>query len=59
MERKIWTAAELEKLSPAERREISQAAIVADLSEVAPEFLERARDSARRHMTSNEQSSAS
>ena len=59
MERKIWTAAELDKMTPAERREISQAAIITDLSEVPPEFLERARDSARRHMTSNEQPSAS
>ena len=59
MERKIWTAAELEKMTPAERREISQAAIVTDLSQVAPEFLQRARDSAHRHMASNEQPSAS
>ena len=54
MERKIWTAAELEKLTPAERREISRAAVVTDLSEVDPKFLERARASARRHMAENE-----
>ena len=59
MERKIWTAAELEKMTPAERREISRAAIVTDLSEVDPEFLERARASARRHIAENEQSPAS
>lgn len=59
MERKIWTAAELEKMTPAERREISRAAIVRDLSQVDPEFLERARASARQHMAENEQPSAS
>ena len=59
MERKIWTAAELEKMSPTERREISRAAIVTDLSEVDPELLERARESARQHMAKNEQPSNS
>ncbi len=59
MERKIWTAAELEKMSPAQQREISRAAIVTDLSEVDPDFLERARTSARRHMAENEQPSTS
>ena len=58
MERKIWTAAELEKMTPAERREISRAAEVKDPNEF-PELLERARASARRHMAANEQSSTS
>lgn len=58
MERKIWTAAELEEMTPAERREISRSAAVTDLSEVDPAFLERARESARRHMAANEQPSA-
>ena len=56
---KIWTAAELEKMTPAERREISQAAEVTDLATVDPEFLERARESARRHMAASEQTSPS
>jgi len=58
MERKIWTAAELAKMTPAERRAISQAAEITDLSEIPPELLERARDSARRHMAADEQPSA-
>jgi hypothetical protein len=59
MAEKIWTAAELEKMTPAERREISRAAEVTDLSTVDPEFLERARASARRHMAANEQTATS
>ncbi len=59
MEKKIWKAEELEKMTPAERREISRAAVVTDLSEVPPEFLERARESARRHIAANEQQSTS
>ena len=59
MANKIWTAAELEKMTPAERREISRAAEVTDLSTVDPEFLERARASARRHMEADEQTAAS
>ena len=59
MANKIWTAAELEKMTPAERREISRAAEVTDLSMVEPEFLERARAAARRHMATNEQNAAS
>lgn len=59
MGKKIWKAEELEKMSPAERRQISRAAEVTDLSQVDPEFLERARASARRHMAANEQTPAS
>jgi hypothetical protein len=59
MDKKIWTAAELEKMTPAERREISRAAIVTDLSDVSPEMLERARSSARRHMAATEEQSTS
>jgi len=59
MGKKIWTAAELEKMTPAEVSEISRAAVVTDLSNVDPEFLERARESARRHIARNEQTLAS
>ena len=38
MERKIWTAAELEKMTPAQRSEISRAAEVSDPNEF-PELL--------------------
>lgn len=45
MERKIWTAAELEQLSPAERRRIFAESVITDLDQVDPEF--RARIEAR------------
>lgn len=55
MAEKIWTAAELEKMTPAERREISRAAIVWDLDDVPPELLARAREAARKHIAASEQ----
>lgn len=41
---KVWTAAELEKLSPAQRKQIFDASLVLDLDDVPPEFLDRVRD---------------
>lgn len=43
MARKIWTAAEIEKLSPQEQQAIFDDAVVRDISEVPPEFLDRIR----------------
>ena len=43
MERKIWTAAELEKMTPAERSAISQSSIVRDLDDAPQHLVERAR----------------
>ena len=43
MASKIWTAAELERMSPAERKAIFDASIVTDLDQVPPEFLARVR----------------
>ena len=43
MTRKVWTAAALEKLSPAEQDEIFAASLVTDLDELPPEFLARVR----------------
>jgi len=42
MERKIWTAAELEKMTPAERSETSRAAEITDLGQF-PEMVDKAR----------------
>jgi hypothetical protein len=44
---KIWTAAELEDLEPNDHRRLFNDRVVTDLSEVSPEFLERARSAAR------------
>jgi hypothetical protein len=43
MASKVWTAAELEQMSPSERHAIFEASIVTDLDEVPPEFLARVR----------------
>ncbi len=45
MERKVWTAAELDELEPAAVDEIFRSSIVTDLDEVPPEFLARIRAS--------------
>lgn len=42
-EPKIWTAAELENLSPNERRDIVRSGFETDFGEVSPKLLERAR----------------
>jgi hypothetical protein len=46
--KKVWTAAELEKLSRAEQRQILEDSLVTDPSQVSPELLERARADFRR-----------
>ena len=43
MEQKIWTAAELDEMTPAERQRIFDDSIVWDLSEIPEEFLDRVR----------------
>ena len=43
MNQKIWTAAELDAMTPAERQRIFDDSIVWDLSEVPEEFLNRVR----------------
>jgi hypothetical protein len=58
MERKIWTAAELEKMTPAERREISRASEVSDLSEF-PELVEKARSFVLDRIAAEERADAS
>jgi len=56
MERKIWTAAELENMTPAERREISRAAVITDPADISPETLEWARKVVLDHIAATEQS---
>ena len=43
MARKVWTATELDQLSPAERQRIFDENLVLDLDDVPPEFVERVR----------------
>lgn len=44
---KLWTAAELEQLSPDERDRIIKAGTITDLSQVPADFLARARAKGR------------
>ena len=53
---KLWTAEELERLSPAERTEIIRAGIVTDLSQIPESFLERVRANVRDHIASTAES---
>lgn len=41
--RKVWTAEEIERLSPAEQDELFRSSLVTDLDDVPAEFLERVR----------------
>jgi hypothetical protein len=44
---RLWTAAELEKLSFEDRQQLLRERVVTDLSKVPPEFLERVQTHAR------------
>jgi len=43
MTQKVWTAEEIEKLTPVEQDDLFDQSIVTDLADVPPEFLDRAR----------------
>ena len=51
---KIWSAEELEKMSPNERQSIVRAGFETDLSKVSPELLERARRKIEAHVAANQ-----
>ena len=44
---KVWTAEELESLSPAEQDALFASSVTTDLGQVPPEFLERVRSRLR------------
>lgn len=54
MAEKIVTAAELEKLSPAERHALFEASIVTDLDEAPPQLVERARSRVQQKIAESE-----
>jgi hypothetical protein len=54
MAQKVWTAAELEQLSPAEQDAIFAAGIVRDLADVPPEFVARVRARLEDHIAGTE-----
>ncbi len=51
---KIWSAEELEKMSPNERQSIVRAGFDTDLGKVSPELLERARRKIEAHIAANQ-----
>ncbi|MEZ5209219.1 MAG: hypothetical protein R2690_20120 [Acidimicrobiales bacterium] len=50
MPRKLWTAAELDEMTPAEVDQLFKASIVRDLDEVPPAFLARVRADVEAHI---------
>ena len=54
MARKIWTAAELDDMTPAQVDALFQASIVTDLDEVPAEFLAKVRADAEEHIAATE-----
>lgn len=59
MDNKIWTAAELEAMSPAERRELSDASIVRDLDDAPQHLVENARRFVEARIAAEETTQAS
>lgn len=56
MPRKIWTAAELDEMTPAEVDALFEASIVRDLDDVPPEFLARVRARVQERIDAEESS---
>ncbi len=52
---RIWTAEELEQLSPNERRDVVRAGFVKDLSKVSPDLVARARAKARARIAESDE----
>jgi hypothetical protein len=56
MPRKVWTAAELDEMTPAEVDVLFEASIVRDLDDVPPEFLARVRARVQERIDAEESS---
>ena len=50
----VWTAAELEGLTPAEQDQVLAASLIGDPATMPPDFLEGVRERARRRIADNE-----
>ncbi|MCP3912980.1 MAG: hypothetical protein GY713_18760 [Actinomycetia bacterium] len=59
MTKKIWTAAELEQMTPSERHAIFQASIVTDLDQAPQELLARARATVEKRIAEADRSQSS
>ena len=54
VEQKVWTAAELETLSPTERRALFDASVVTDLDEAPQDLVERTRSRIQQRIASSD-----
>ena len=59
MEQKIWTTAELDEMSPTERKKIFDESIIWDLDDAPTELVERARAKVLKRIAEVEDSQAS
>ena len=59
MDKKIWTAAELETMTPAQRHEISEASIIRDLDDAPQHLVESARRFVEARIAAEETTQAS
>ncbi len=48
---KVWTAAELERLTPDERHRVVNEGVVTDLDQLSPEFVARVRSKGKALLT--------
>lgn len=58
MVKKVWTAEELEKMSPAEQDEIFASSIVKDLDAAPQHLVNRAREAVQQRLEAEDASSA-
>jgi hypothetical protein len=58
MASRVWTAEELEKMTPAEQDEIFEASIVRDLDAAPQHLVERAREAVQRRLEAEDTSPA-
>jgi hypothetical protein len=56
MPRKLWTAAELDEMTPAQVDALFRASIVKDLDDVPPAFLARVRADVEAHIAATDAS---
>ena len=54
MEKKVWTAAELDEMAPAERKKIFDESIIWDLDEAPQDLIERARRKVEKRIAETE-----
>jgi hypothetical protein len=54
--RKVWTAADLEQMTPADRHALFEASVIWDLDDAPPELVARARARALDHIAQTEHS---